>query len=503
MEHSIHCKRVHKINLFLTFGLIALIVIPLIPLYGLDTAKVYIFCGLLVGALAAANYFLPTPDRVKGLVFALLPLGVVVALFFLDHFSLNKHYLLFFTIITVSLYFDKLLILIYGGIMSVSVIALYLGTPVNFLGPDYNLMLFITVYAIILGALAGMGFLTDAGNKLIQSSARKEEEANKLVEQLSNLLETIDQSAIKLDQSTENVQLNMGRISEDSASILEAVEQMANAINSEAQNITEINDVVSSSLENMEQAAKVSQEVAAESQEMNQAMEENWYKVNQVTVHMGTLNDSIQTTTATVDDLQENLQKVNTLLLGIEDIANQTNLLALNAAIEAARAGEQGRGFAIVAEEVRKLAEQSSEIASRITEVTQQLFEKSKAAQEKSHEGKEAVEEGQSLLQEIAQTFTSMKEAFAMTNQELIGNMEIIRLTTEEFQKISEQIELAVSVTEENTATTEEIASTISSEHEFIEMISQSIMQLKGLSEELLALCQGVEIHKSSDVESN
>src|SRR5690606_4793602 len=162
---------------------------------------------------------------------------------------------------------------------------------------------------------------------------------------------------------TEDVQLNMERIAEDSGSILEAVEQMAHAINSEAQSITQINNVVSSSLANMEQAAKVSEVVAAESKEMNNVMEENWQKVNRVTAHMGTLNDSIQTTTATVDDLQENLQKVNTLLLGIEDIANQTNLLALNAAIEAARAGEQGRGFAIVAEEVRKLAEQSSEIA--------------------------------------------------------------------------------------------------------------------------------------------
>lgn len=501
MEYNTHCNRVHKINLFLTFALIALIVIPLIPLYGLDKAKVYIFCGLLVGGLATANYFLPYPHRVKGLIFALLPLGVVVALFFLDHYSLNKHYLLFFTIVLVSLYFDKKLILYYGLIMTGSVFALYFGAPDNFLGPDNNLSQFITVYAILAGSMAGMRFLTDAGNKLIQSSAQKEQEANKLVEQLSDLLETIDASAVKLNQSTEDVQLNMGRIAEDSGSILEAVEQMAHAINSEAQSITQINNVVSSSLANMEQAAKVSEEVAAESQEMNNVMEENWQKVNRVTLHMGTLNDSIQTTTATVDDLQENLQKVNTLLLGIEDIANQTNLLALNAAIEAARAGEQGRGFAIVAEEVRKLAEQSSEIASRITEVTQQLFEKSKAAQEKSHEGKEAVEEGQSLLQEIAQTFTSMKEAFAMTNQELIGNMETIRQTAEEFQKISQQIELAVSVTEENSATTEEIASTISAEHEFIEKISDSIIQLKGLSEELLALCQGTDLGNSGNVD--
>ena len=142
-------------------------------------------------------------------------------------------------------------------------------------------------------------------------------------------------------------------------------------------------------------------------------------------------------------------------------------MLALNAAIEAARAGEQGKGFAIVADEVRKLAEQSSEIASSITEVTHQLFEKSKAAQQKSHEGKQAVEEGQMLLQEIAGSFDSMKVSFDTTNQELKNSMDLLRQTTAEFHMLGEQIESAVAITEENTAATEEIVSTIASEHDF------------------------------------
>jgi len=447
-------------------------------------------CGVAVALLATLNYFLPTPDKVKGLIFALLPLTIIFALFFLDKFALNKHYLLFFTVIMIALYFDKKLILIFSAFITLYTFTLYFFVPANFLGAEYNIPLLITVYAVICGALAALYFLTDAGNNYISLAVSKGQESEKLVQQLTDLLQTIDQSAKKLSQSTEDVNMNMDRIRDDSQSILLAVEQMATAINSEAQNITNINDAVMFSLHNMEKTANVSRDIAAESQKMNEDMQENWHKVNQVTAYMNTLNDSVNITTSTVDELQESLQMVNTLLLDIETIARQTNLLALNATIEAAQAGEHGRGFAVVANEVRNLAEQSREIASRITSVTQEIFKKSKAAQEKSHEGKQAVVEGQYLLQEIAQSFNSMKESFDKTNLQLKNNMDTILQTTEELHKLSEQIESAVAITEENSATTEEIASTIATEHDSIEMISKSTLLLKNLSQELLDLCQ-------------
>ena len=356
MNYEMHCKKVHRINLFLIFCLIVLIVVPLVYLRGLETGKLYIISGLAVAGLATLNYFLPTPDKLKGLLFAVLPLAVIFTLFFLDRFALNKHYITFFTIIMIALYFDKKLLLIYSGVITVYTFTLYLCVPANFLGAEHSIPVLITVYSITCGVLAALYFLTDAGNKLILNSANKEQQAQKLVQQLTDVFKTVDLSALKLNQSTENVNVNMERIRGNSQSILESVEQMAASISSEAHNIAQINNAVQLSLENMDKTAAVSQEVAAESQKMSQDMQENWHKVSQVTEYMNTLNDSVQTTASTVDDLQESLQLVNSLLLGIEDIANQTNLLALNAAIEAARAGEEGKGFAVVADEVRKLA---------------------------------------------------------------------------------------------------------------------------------------------------
>ena len=60
------------------------------------------------------------------------------------------------------------------------------------------------------------------------------------------------------------------------------------------------------------------------------------------------------------------VEEIKAMAQVISGIAEQTNLLALNAAIEAARAGDNGKGFAVVADEVRKLAEQSSSTVQAI-----------------------------------------------------------------------------------------------------------------------------------------
>jgi methyl-accepting chemotaxis protein len=154
------------------------------------------------------------------------------------------------------------------------------------------------------------------------------------------------------------------------------------------------------------------------------------------------VNSQIQKASDKVRDLAEFSKKIDEIVDMIKDIADQTNLLALNAAIEAARAGEQGRGFAVVADEVRKLAQRTANATTEINNILSSIH----AGTVDATDIMDVAVEKSKVTGEIARR---LEGAF----------MQIY----ESFQKVSDIIHQVVTATEEQSATSIEISSNLTS----------------------------------------
>ena len=175
-------------------------------------------------------------------------------------------------------------------------------------------------------------------------------------------------------------------------------------------------------------ASAASEQVSASIQTVASAAEEMTASIAEIaknaadaasvaTSAVGVANGAKQT----VGDLGNSSAEIGMVIKTITSIAQQTNLLALNATIEAARAGEAGKGFAVVANEVKELAKETAR-------ATEEISAKIEAIQSGTRGAVDAITEIGDIIDRINEIQTTI--ASAVEEQTATTN-EIARSVTE------------------------------------------------------------------------
>lgn len=183
-------------------------------------------------------------------------------------------------------------------------------------------------------------------------------------------------------------------------------------------------------------------------------------------------------------------EQIGAIVITIEEIAAQTNLLALNAAIESARAGEAGRGFAVVADEVRKLAEKSAGATKEIAELVRGIQTAMAEAEQAINAETKEIENGVTNSDEAGRALSGMLAAVEAIHGQVKSAAAAAAEMRAASAQLSEAMDAALTASEHNQASAEQMARHTNDVVQAIEVIASVSEENSAAVEELSAVAE-------------
>ncbi|WP_070000189.1 methyl-accepting chemotaxis protein [Cellulosilyticum sp. I15G10I2] len=478
-------KKANRFNLIFVWCVTAMITLQAMMISGIQAGVTVGIATIGSAIFATGVNFLPMKEKWKGLIITFIPTLGALWLLHMQQGQPRVFMVLFACVAMAALYFDKQLLLIYGGLQNIALVLLYIFLPTSLLGTEASLRDFFSRIILLDASIATLYMLTHWGNALLQAAIQKEKQSTQLLDKLQRAMGQIEQNTSQLNSSIVKINENLHGVQSMSQSITVATQEIALGVQQESHNVNDISTMMRKISDTVEKAQKLSVSISAIASMTVEEVAEGAGQLQEMQLQMRTVDNAVGAALNTVKDLQKSMDSIDSFLSSITQIAEQTNLLALNAAIEAARAGESGKGFAVVADEVRKLAEQSAKTAEEIYTIVQNIRVQIKTAYDKVDQGNGAVHTGNHIVEATQQRFQNMEYSFKTVYEQIKQEDKMIDTINHVFIEIEERLERIASISMEHSASTEEILTNMEQQNKKTDEVLTDIDEVQKNSEAL------------------
>lgn len=323
------------------------------------------------------------------------------------------------------------------------------------------------------------------GQNLRKAATRNHQDTLESQTRNKALLDQLRQSVDVLQTFNQKLHHNVMVTGETSKEAVIALSEVSKGISTQAASISDINESIKFIDYTIQQSSETNGYIGDLVDSTSQATTESNQKIQILSQEMEKINAIIGTTVELMNELNRQNEQISNIVSTIAEISRQTNLLALNAAIESARAGEHGKGFAVVAAEVKKLAENTQTSAGEVETILSEIQLKTRQVTEQIESGQMAMANGLLVTENAEETFQIIYENM----NQIVERVNTSRGMSESLKKIStqiaEQIETVSSITQQSTASAEQITTNIHDQNNRVQTIVESFKELENLIQQM------------------